>query len=558
MAEGTLPSLCFPATRASGDLATRRLSEQAAADLAIDTLQRRFRLPAELLYGLCQDHEVIRYRQDVLADVLASAELRRVFAEVVPMLRELAYYTKTRKEQSSTLQQAVWRLGELETYVVCLQSLADAVTSVADANADPPGGAAAAPPQSLSAGLQSLARFVAERQADPIYRRLQEELPALRGGLKRRASVTIGVNLDAQLRPAEATLLRVHDTRFEDPPLLARLFGGRSVGSAHVKLERTSNMAPLLGELERVLGAVARPLARSLGQFVRMQVRDLLPLEREIAFYLGASKLYEALSDAGMAICRPEIRPPESRSLRLEGVYNVELVLSGKYPSPAADIVANDLDMDADGRIAVLTGPNQGGKTTYTRAIGMAQVLAQAGLHVPARAASLSPCDVVATHFPNEEGGSLEGGRLAEEAGRLAELFGSATDQSLLLLNESLASTSPSESLYLAEDVVRGLRYLGARAVYATHLHELGARVDQVNAQVPGRSTVVSMAAAVDTGDGGNGVRRTYRISPSPPVGLSYARDIADRYEISFERLRARIDHHQPKDAPPSPSDQRS
>ena len=552
MAEGTLPSLCFPPGLA-GTAATKRLSDQAASDLAIDVLQRRFRIPPELLYGVCQDRDVIRYRQDVLADTMASASLRLIFAEVVPMLHELAYYTKTRKEQSSNLQQAVWRLGELETYVACLQRLADAVAAATqthdeDDDVDTDRKRDGRP---LSAGLETLARFVAERQSDPIYLRLQDELPALRGGLKRRASVTIGVNLDAQLRPSEATLLRVHDTRFDDPPLLTRLFGSRGDLPGHVRLQRTSNMAPLLGELERMLGAVARPLARALSQFVRMQVRDLLPLEQEIGFYLGASSLFESLTAAGMPVCRPEIRPRHDRSLRLEGLYNVELVLSGKYPSPVDAIVANDIDMDADGRIVVLTGPNQGGKTTYARAVGTAQVLAQAGLYVPARSAALSPCDVVATHFPNEEGGSLEGGRLAEEAARLAQLFTTASDQSLILLNESLASTSPSESLYLAEDVVRGLRYLGARAIYATHLHELGARVDQVNAQVAGRSDVVSMAAQVDTGHDIEGARRTFRILPGPPVGLSYARDIAERYEISFARLQARIDSGRRSDALP-------
>jgi DNA mismatch repair protein MutS len=170
----------------------------------------------------------------------------------------------------------------------------------------------------------------------------------------------------------------------------------------------------------------------------------------------------------------------------------------------------------------------------------MVQVLAQAGLYVPAASAVISPADLVATHFPNEEGGSIEGGRLAEEAARLAKSFGVASGASLLLLNESLASTSPGESLYLAEDVVRGLRFLGARAVYATHLHELGARVDRINEEVPGDSLVVSLAAGVEDGDGP--ARRTFRITRGPPVGLSYARDIADRYEISFERLRARIE----------------
>ena len=149
------------------------------------------------------------------------------------------------------------------------------------------------------------------------------------------------------------------------------------------------------------------------------------------------------------------------------------------------------------------------------------------------------------THFPVDEPGHAEGGRLAEEARRLGSIFASSSKRSLILMNESLASTSPSESLYLAEDVVRGLRLLGARAVFATHLHELGERVDAINREVDGASRLVSMVAGIESGDTGNGssgeVRRTFRIRPGPPVGLSYARDIARRYGISYDDIRAQL-----------------
>ena len=152
---------------------------------------------------------------------------------------------------------------------------------------------------------------------------------------------------------------------------------------------------------------------------------------------------------------------------------------------------------------------------------------------------------MVGTHFPVDEPGHAEGGRLAEEARRLSAIFAAASEHSLILMNESLASTSPSESLYLAQDVVRGLRLLGARAVFATHLHELGERVDAINREVEGASRLVSMVAGIESNGAGNDgsgeVRRTYRIRPGPPVGLSYARDVARRYGISFEDIRAQL-----------------
>jgi len=131
-------------------------------------------------------------------------------------------------------------------------------------------------------------------------------------------------------------------------------------------------------------------------------------------------------------------------------------------------------------------------------------------------------------------------GRLGEEASRLSAIFHKATRRSLVLLNESLSTTSPGESLYLARDIVRALRLLGGRAIFATHLHEL-AQTDQLNAS-PGDSLVISMVAGAITmetsADGApQTVQRTYKISPAPPMGLSYAHDIAQHFGISFEQL---------------------
>lgn len=547
-------SLCYPAERpASADgvaagRGDRPLVDRAAADLGLDSLRTRFELPAEFLYELCTDPAAIRYRQEVLADAVASSELRTLFAQLQPMLHELAYFTKTRTEQSSPLQQAVWRLGELETYVACLTALDDA----------------AALPGMRSAGMMALGAFVRERRQDPVYRRLEAELPALRGGLKRRASVTIGINLDSQLRPSEATLLRVHDRKFEDTPLLTRLFGVSNPFRPLTRVNRTSSMTPLLGELDRVLGAVARPLARALGQFVQLQVRDVLPLEQEIRFYLGGARLVLALRERGMPTCVPGLAPAADRRAQATELYDVSLALRGAPQEAAGAVVRNDLDAGEDGRIAILTGPNQGGKTTFVRAVGVMQVLAQTGLHVAARTAAISPADRVITHFPSQEGGAGEGGRLAEEARRLGAVFAEASERSVVLLNESLSSTSPSESLYLAEDVVRALRLLGARAIFATHLHELGERLDRINAEGDGGSLVVSLVAGIapdrdgaDGADGSDGsqtrMRRTYRIAPGPPVGSSYARDIADRYQISFERLKPKILARRRERAPAPP-----
>jgi DNA mismatch repair ATPase MutS len=204
----------------------------------------------------------------------------------------------------------------------------------------------------------------------------------------------------------------------------------------------------------------------------------------------------------------------------------------------ADDLVANEAHFDKSGRIFILTGPNQGGKTTFTQAIGLIQVLAQAGLHIPAKSGLVSPVDAIYTHFARQEGPDLEAGRLGEEARRLNTIFQQATAHSLVLLNESLASTSASESLFLAQEVVSAFRLLGVRAIFATHLHDLAAEADNMNEAVEGDSRIVSMVSQVQIESEGQSIRRTYKIVQSPPMSKSYAIELAARYGISYQQLR--------------------
>jgi DNA mismatch repair ATPase MutS len=205
-------------------------------------------------------------------------------------------------------------------------------------------------------------------------------------------------------------------------------------------------------------------------------------------------------------------------------------------------VVENDilLGPDLGGQILILTGPNRGGKTTYMQGVGVVHILAQAGCYVPGKQARISPLDDLCTHFPLEEKPDSDAGRFGEEAIRLAKVFERVTRHSLVLLNESLSSTSFSESLYLAQDIVRILRRIGARAIYSTHLHELANRVDELNDSVPGDSKIISVVSSpVNTVVGASSaeLNHTYKLEMRPPLGQSYAREIAARYGISYQQL---------------------
>jgi DNA mismatch repair ATPase MutS len=283
-------------------------------------------------------------------------------------------------------------------------------------------------------------------------------------------------------------------------------------------------LQPLFQDLDRLMTQTAQPVARALNRYVRINSESLAGLEYELAFFVGAVRLFRRLPSFTL----PQFAPLDERVTEITDLASIHLLLRQEAPP-----VASDVEFGENGRIGILTGPNSGGKTTYLRAVGLAQVLFQAGLAIPARAARMSPVDCILTHFPALETGQ---GRLAEEAARLRGLFERATGQSLVLLNETFSSTAPGEALYLAQDVLCGLRVIGVRAIYATHLIELAERVNEIENAVAGTSAVFSLIATVyQNGDGQT--TRTFHIERGLPFGRSYAQEIARQHGISLEQI---------------------
>jgi DNA mismatch repair ATPase MutS len=390
-----------------------------------------------------------------------------------------------------------------------------------------------------------------------MYQRLVKELPGLLSRLQGKPSITIGVNLDASLRPIQATLLSVNDKPFTEQSLLNRLFGVQTERDGLAPLHSVPKnvegpfsgpvdplMVPLFADLANVLEKTAIPIADQLQQYASLHGQLFANLRQGLIFYLGAIRFIRHFEKLGLPMCRPQIAHSDERRCEVKDSYNVNLVLrhAEAEDGKASALITNDIRMGPDfgGHILILTGPNRGGKTTYMQGVGILHILAQAGCYIPGTQAVISPLDYLFTHFPLEENPQSDAGRFGEEAMRLGKIFEQVTRHSLVLLNESLSSTSFSESLYLAQDLVRILRRIGARAIYSTHLHELAARADELNDSVPGDSKIVSVVSSpIDTAGPANGAEanRTYKLEMRPPLGQSYAREIAARYGISYDQL---------------------
>ncbi len=537
------PSLLYPAG------ANRHIGGRPAPsepDLALTSIIRALdydgrhgRFVAGVLAELNADPAIIGYRQAALDDLLRLPELVTSCAAVLPQLGELANAGRASHwSDPIPLVPIAGRLAELDGYVTCVEELAAALDAA---------GAAL-----CSKAFCALRAYLANTRAQPDYRRLAEELPRLRAQLDQAGSVTLGINLDGQLRPASATIVAINPGRFAGKgSLLEKLFGERAAAdmvrgiTALYKAEEGRQRSPehdLFRDLDRLLERVAAPIGEALGSYARVNGAGLAALEPELTFYLGAARLVHELGAAGLALCRPEIAPADERICAVEGAYNLDLALRLRLASGGATlaqkIVPNAIAFGRDALVFILTGPNSGGKTTYTRAIGQIQVLFQAGLHVPGRHARVSPVDGIFSHFAEPERADIGAGRLADELERLAQIFRQASRNSLVLLNEPLSSTDHGAARALCRDVLAGLQLLGARAIVVTHLYEL---VDDAldDPSLPG---VVSLVAGVGA-PAGNGVapEPSYTIAAGRPQVGGYAAELARRHGLSRDQIAATL-----------------
>ncbi|RPJ51247.1 MAG: hypothetical protein EHM21_03155, partial [Chloroflexi bacterium] len=458
------------------------------------------------------------------------------------------------------LEQIAARLGELEIYVECVQGLSSALSEEQG--------------KLNSAGLLRLREWIRELESSARFQELAERLPELRKKTAGVTSISIGVNLDRQLRPFEATLLSINDQPYtgSSDNFLNRLFGKQedrfqasqeyqgiarlhtvpaglvdAIPQNYLAGDRSNPLiVPIFKDLDYILRRTVDPIARALKHFINVQSHFLSTLEFELSFFLAGARLVQQMRAAGLPMCRAEIAPISERVFAARDLYNLALALRliGGQANLSEIVVTNDAVFDEDGRILILTGPNQGGKTTFTQAVGLAQALFQVGYYVPARQARLSPADNVLTLFPMEERPQENVGRLGEEARRISQIFKVATRYSLVLLNEAMTTTSPGESIYLARDILRALRLYGVRAIFVTHLHELAENIDSLHSSSTGDSKIASLVAGIaenpeetSADEPGKTTRRTFKIRPAPPMGVSFARDIARRHGISYEQL---------------------
>lgn len=458
-------------------------------------------------YAPLQSVEAIVYRQEVCQDLEDKALMDSIhaFAEKMAQVRrylgliEKLYYPRHAEG---------WFLETVATYCAALTKLA-ADLGAADLQ---------------SRGLLAFRDYLAGYVASPAFVALAAEAAQVQADLAALTYCIIIKDSTVKVRQYEEE----SDYSVEIEATFARFKQG-AVKDYRSKLTIASGMNHIQA---KILDFVARlhpePFA-NLAQFCARHPQffdeTVRRFDREIQFYVAYLAYIAGVRRGGLSFCYPRL---SSESKAVCCAAGFDLALATLRVDAALPVVVNDFYLEGPERILVVSGPNQGGKTTFARMFGQLHYLACLGCPVPGRQAQLFLGERLFTHFEREEDLSNLRGKLQDDLVRIEAILRQATPRSILIMNEIFASTTLQDAIFLSQRVEERILALDMLCVWVTFIDELAAAGEQTVSMV---STVVPE----------NPAERTYKILRRPADGLAYAMSIAEKYQLTYARIKERI-----------------
>ncbi len=454
-----------------------------------------------------RDVAAVDYRHEVVRDLERTAVREPVEQFATRMRRVRAQLAQAGKARYR-LQQQRWFLDAADGYGVAVTSLADQLLRV-DISARGFRG--------LRDHLGAYVESAGFRALVAATRSLREQLATVKYCMHiRPPRVTVrGYGGEADYgTDVEKSFARFKQGAVED----YRVTFPEYADMNHVEAQVLDRVALLYPE-------TFRELADYCAQFGDFRDATLERFDREVQFYLAYLGFVERLSGSGVSFCLPEVSEHAAEIVIDDGF---DLALANRLIPQKMRVVCNSVRLQGRERVAVVTGPNQGGKTTFARMFGQVPYLASLGLPVPARRAVLVLPDRVFSVFEREESLARLHGKLDDELVRIRDVLARATSRSVIVMNESFASTTLSDARFIGTEVLQRVIELAALAVYVTFVDELASLGD----------AVVSMVGSIVADDPR---QRTYRITRQPADGLAYAAALAAKHGLTYEALRGRI-----------------
>jgi len=483
------------------------------ADLNLDQIVRsvtagheEYKLTPFLHFSL-RHSETVRYRQSVFRDLEDPEllQLARSFAESMRAMR--AHLALSEKRYYKRQKQASF-LDAVETYCNAIVGLTQGLTSA----------------HPNSSGFRGLRDFLVRYSGSEDFTTLMKETENVQEGLKQ-------VRYSVHIQSARVTVDRNDIGGDYSQEVLATFekFRQADPRSHRFKLPASIEMnhieAQILDLVARLHESIFAHLDEYCSRFRGYCHEVVARFDREVQFYLAYLGQMEQAEKAGLSFCYPEVTC-ESKEVYAIGTY--DLALANQLVCSRKEVVTNDFYLNEPERIIVVSGPNQGGKTTFARTFGQLHFLGALGCPVPGTSARLFLFDKILTHFEKEEDLQNLRGKLEDELVRIHEILDEATANSILIMNESFLSTTLNDALFLSREVMKRITALNMLCVTVTFLDELSSF----------NETTVSMISTVNPDDP---QQRTFRVIRKPADGLAYAAAIAEKYHLTYDAVKARV-----------------
>lgn len=456
-----------------------------------------------------QSGDAIRYRQEVMQDLEDNPSLRESIQVFAQRMQKVRLYRSLSEKLYYKRNKEGWFLEAVSVYCGAVMQLAVELSRF----------------PLRSRGFCAFREYLSSYVQSSSFRALWEETRSLQEELQ---SIRYCLHIDG-LR----VRVRLYRGESDYGTVIAEVFARfRENTSSEHKVEHRANVdmhhveAKIVDCVAQLFPQAFSRLERYCMENARFLDEKIVAFDREVQFYLAYLEYIAPLKKRGLRFCYPEIAE-DSQEIYGYEVFDLALAHSllaeGKIP------VCNDFYLTGKERIFVVSGPNQGGKTTFARAFGQVHYLARLGLPVPGSTARLLLADRILTHFEREEHVATLRGKLEDDLVRMYAMLCQATARSVLIVNEAFNSTALHDAIFLSVAIMRRILQLGAICVWVTFVVEL-ASLD------PER--IVSLVSTVHPE---NPEIRTYKILRKPPDGLAFALSLAKKYRLTRDDLRERI-----------------
>jgi hypothetical protein len=458
-------------------------------------------------YTSLSDSNEIIYRQEIMQDV-ENPVLYDYIESFAQNMREIRIARSTADKCSYKYQKERMFLDLVEVYCDTINSLAYNLSLI----------------NLKSAGFLSFREYLSNYKQSPSFTSLANETKQLIADLSSIKYCIVTRELRVQVRQCQsetdysAEVQQTFEKFKQEPVKDYRTKFDNLPGMNHVE-------AAILDGVAELYPGIFQNLDEYYEKNDNYKDETIAVFDREIQFYIAWMEYISKIKQAGLKFCYPEVSNTSKEVYDYEGF---DLALAYKLVKENASIVCNDFYLAGKERIFVVSGPNQGGKTTFAHTFGQLHYLANIGCPVPGREAKLFVFDKLFTHFEREENIKNHHSKLEHDLVRIHDILNECTSNSLIIMNEILSSTTLQDAIFLSKKIMERITELDVLCVWVTFIDELVSLSDKT----------VSMVSTVDAE---NPALRTFKVVRRPADGLAYALSIAEKYRVTYHYLKERI-----------------